>query len=38
VIDFFKTLILADAVLDVDDVVSDLEVAEVGEKGRDFGF
>ena len=35
-IDFFQTLILADAVLDVDDVVSDLQVAEVGEECGDF--
>ena len=35
-IDFFQALILADAVFDVDDVVSDLQVAEVGEEGGDF--
>ena len=38
VVDFLQALILADAMLDVDDVVSDLEVAEVGEEGGDFGF
>ena len=38
VIDFFQALILADAVFDVDDVVSDLKIAEVGEEGGDFGF
>ena len=38
VVDFFQALILADAVLDVDDVVADLEIAEVGEEGGDFGF
>ena len=37
-IDFFQALILADAVLDVDDVVSDLQVAEVGEERGDFRF
>ena len=37
-VDFFQSLILADAVLDVDDVVSDLEIAEVGEERGDFGF
>ena len=37
-IDFFQALILADAVLDVDDVVSDLKIAEVGEESGDFGF
>ena len=35
-IDFFQALILADAVFDVDDVVSDLQVAEVGEERGDF--
>ncbi len=38
VVDFLQALILADAVLDVDDVVADLEIAEVGEEGGDFGF
>jgi hypothetical protein len=38
VIDFLQALILADAVLDVDDVIADLQVAEVGEEGGDFGF
>src|SRR5215472_5622498 len=37
-IDFFQTLILADPMLDVDDVVTDLEVAEVGEESRGFRF
>ena len=37
-VDFFQALILADTVLDVDDVVSDLEIAEVGEECGDFGF
>ena len=37
-IDFFQALILTDAVLDVDDVVSDLQIAEVGEERGDFGF
>ncbi len=35
-IDFFQALILADAVFDVDDVVADLQVAEVGEECGDF--
>ena len=35
-IDFFQALILADAVLDVDDVVADLEIAEVGKERGDF--
>jgi len=38
VIDFLQALILANAMFDVDDVVSDLEVAEVGKKCGDFGF
>ena len=37
-IDFLQSLILADAVFDVDDVVADLQIAEVGEEGGDFGF
>ena len=37
-IDFFQALILADAVFDVDDVVADLQVAEVGEERGDFRF
>src|ERR1019366_1284816 len=37
-IDFLQTLILADAVFYVDHIVADLEIAEVGEKGGDFGF
>ena len=36
--DFFEALILRDAVLDVDDVVADGEVAEVGDEGGGFGF
>ncbi len=35
-INFLQALILADAVLDVDDVVSDLQVAEVGEECGNF--
>ncbi len=37
-VDFFQPLILADAVLDVNDVISDLQIAEVGEKRGDLGF
>jgi hypothetical protein len=35
-IDFLEALVLADAVFDVDDVVANLKVAEVGEEGGDF--
>ncbi len=35
--DFFEALVLRDAVLDVDDVVADGEVAEVGDEGRGLG-
>ncbi len=31
-IDFFQSLVLADAVLDVDDVIANLQIAEIGEK------
>ncbi len=37
-VDFFQALVLPDAVLDVDDVVADLQIAEVGEKRGDFRF
>ena len=37
-IDFLQALILADAVFDVDDVISDLQVAEVGKERRNFGL
>ena len=37
-VDFFQSLVLADAVFDVDDVIADLQVAEVGKKCRDLGF
>ena len=37
-LDFFESLILADAVFYVDHVVADLQIAEVGEERRDFGF
>ena len=37
-IDFFQALILADAVFDVDDVVANLQIAEVGKERRDFRF
>ena len=37
-IDFFQALILADAVFDVDNVVADLQIAEVGEERGDFRF
>ena len=33
-----EAAVLSDAVFDVDDVVSYGEVAEVGDKGGDFGF
>ena len=36
--DFFQALILRDAVFDVDYVVTDGEVAEVGEERSSFGF
>ena len=35
--DFFQALVLGDAVLDVDDVVADGEVAEVGDEGGGLG-
>ncbi len=35
--DFFQALVLGDAVLDVDDVVADWEVAKVGDEGRGLG-
>jgi len=35
-IDLLESLVLADAVLDVDNVIADLEIAKVGEEGRDF--
>ena len=35
-IDFFQALILADAVFDVNDVIADLQIAEVGEERGDF--
>ena len=35
--DFFEALVLGDAVFDVDDVVADGEVAEVGDEGRGLG-
>ena len=37
-VDFFQSLVLADAVFDVHDVIANLQIAEVGEKGGDFGF
>ena len=37
-IDLFEALILPDAMLDVDHVVSDLKIAEVGEKCRGLGL
>ena len=37
-IDFLQALVLADAVLDVDHVVADLQIAEVGKERRDFRF
>ena len=37
-IDFFQALVLADAVFDVDDIISDLQIAEVGEERGDFRF
>ena len=37
-VDFLQSLILADAVLDVDHVVANLQIAEVGKKCRDFRF
>src|ERR1700735_306862 len=38
VIDFLQALLLAAAVFDVDNVVSHLQIAEVGEEGGYFGF
>ena len=35
-IDFLQPLVLPDAVLDVDHVIADLQIAEVGEKRRDL--
>ncbi len=35
--DFFEALVLRDAVFDVDDIVADGEVAEVGDEGRGLG-
>ena len=37
-VNFFQTLILSNSVLHVDDIVSDLQVAEVGKKRRHFRF
>src|SRR5271169_2119008 len=37
-IDLLETLILPDAMLHVDNVVANLQVAEVGKKRRDFRF
>ena len=36
--DFFQAQILRDAVLDVDDIVADGEVAEVGDEGGGLGL
>ena len=35
-IDFFQALILADAVLDVDNVIADLQIAKIGKERRHF--
>ena len=37
-VDFFQALILPNSVLDVDNIVADLQIAEVGQKCRDFRF
>ena len=37
-VDFLQSLVLPDAVLDVDDVVANLQVAEIGEKCRGLRF
>ena len=37
-VDFLQSLILPNAVLDMDDVIANLQVAEVGEKCRGLGF
>src|ERR1700683_3701716 len=38
VVDFLQALVLADSAFDVHDIIADLEVAEVGKEGGDFGF
>ena len=37
-IDLFQAVVLPDPMLDVDDIVPDLQIAEVGEERRDFRF